>query len=209
MSDTTAFLSGCAIAAVATFILLDRGNNFDKSPNPCVIPHQNNIPSVTETVPPVPTPSYPPGSDLPPPLNNQLEQQRVATEQLTAQLEQQRLETQQLKAQLEQQQIEYQQSILQLQQQALPKSSSEESASTQTVLLWVVGGVALFLILGGGIILVIMVISLSMQLQQQSHRTTHVVHPIDMRSPRRISGRPARVFAPAPKIRRTEYIEEE
>ena len=207
MSDTTAFLSGCAIAAVATFIILDRGPNFDNV-NPCPGSHQNHAPSAAETLPPAPVPSYPPpGTERLPPMNDRLEQQRLATQQLEARLEKQQTENQQLEAQLERQRMERQQLMLQLQQQALPKPTSQEPGNIQTILLWVVGGVALFLILGVSLIVVVVVLTLFMQLQQQSYRTAHMVHPIDMGTPRRISGRPTRVFAQSPKIRRTENIE--
>lgn len=184
MSNTTAFLSGCAITGVAAVLLLGggfavgqyRGAPLGTAPNSVQM-----LPAVPDATP-IPVPPYPTG--LPdsgdPQLVRDLEQQRSETTALKSQVED-------LKRQVEQQRIDMQRLTVQIQAQQDTLNSIAaradrgdalgSSGQSQTLLMGAVG-FGFLVVLGGGGALLIGVIVLFIQSQRRSNRTMHVIHPV-------------------------------
>lgn len=212
MNDTTAFLSGCAIAAVATFVILDKGNNLDRVQNACLNPAGNNVPSMNQTLPPTPLPSPPPVNPQQPQADSQLQLQLTENQQLKSQLQQQGTEVQQLKSQLDKQWMETQQLLLQMQaQQGRPTTAADSSLpDSGKIVLWVLGTSVLVLGIGGSIIIIVVILAMFAQSQQRYPRTTHVVHPLNVSSaPRRVYERQPRYLSPYAKVRGTSDLDDD
>ena len=206
MNDTTAFLSGCAIAAVATFVIMDKGNHFDCA-NRGV---GNNLPSVNQTLPPTPLP--PPPSINPQQPDSQFQRQLTENQQLKSMLQQQDTEVEQLKSQLDKQWMETQQLLLQMQaQQGRPATAGNgEMPDSGKIFIWVLGASVLVLGIGGSIIIIVVLLAMFAQSQQRYHPTTHVVHPLNVSStPRRVYERQPRYLSPYAKVRGTSDLDDD
>lgn len=187
MSDTTAFLSGCAITGVAAVLLLGGGlavGQYRNTP-PGVLPTApgQTLPPVPQTTAsPLPVPPYPisaPDSNDSQ-LSRDLEQQRTEAaalksqvEDLKGQVEQQRTEMQRLTAQIQAQQD----TLNSIAARSDRGDAISASGQSQTLLMGAVG-FGFLVVLGGGGALLIGVIVLLVQSQRRSNRTMHVIHPV-------------------------------
>ena len=191
MSDTTAFLSGCAITGVAAVLMLGGGfavgqyrNNSPPNSLPTV-PVQS-LPTLPNAASPIPVPPpYPnsfPGSSNDPQLLRDLEQQRGETTALKSQVED-------LKAQIEQQRTEMQRLTAQLQAQqdtlttlaTRPErggGSLNGSGQSQTLLMGVVGFGFIVVLAGGGAILIGVIVLIMQSQRRSSNRPVQVIHPV-------------------------------
>ncbi|MEM6251748.1 MAG: hypothetical protein AAF821_02390 [Cyanobacteria bacterium P01_D01_bin.156] len=191
MTDTTAFVAGCATTGVAVLVLLLARVGF-----------QTSTPTVESSAPPpetvVPVPQSPVQSlddglsedikqeldrqrDLTAKLENQLVQQEMLARNLENQLKQQQEETRAVLSQLR----EYQRSVdtLSLQNGQLAAAQSnqtQQSSNIQTILLWMGGGLLLVMVVGGGIILLCLVFVSG---RRREERSVPVVYPFQMPVP--------------------------
>jgi len=208
MNDTTAFLSGCAIAAVATFVIMDKGNNRDCANRGL----GSNVPSMNQTLPPTQEPPPPSVNPQQPQAHSQLQQQLTENQQLKSQLQQQRTEVEQLKSQLDKQWMETQQLLLQMQaQQGRPTAADSSLPDYRTIFLWVLGASVLVLGIGGSIIIIVVLLAMFAQSQQRYYPTAHVVHPLNVSSsPRRVScAGQSRYLSPDTKVRGTSDLDDD
>lgn len=178
-SDTTAFLSGAAIAGLTALIVARGGISAGApsvAPQPIPSPAVNLSPIA---IAPSPLPTF---SDS----TSQIEAQKLQLEQLKMLLEQQKIETEKLKEQIRTQQASME--VLTSQTRAVasnlqvrpqqPVQSPE--TSTNTLLMgafWALGGLVLGL--GGGTILLGMFILLSRQQQQRTPPAVEVMTPVN------------------------------
>ncbi|MEM9484003.1 MAG: hypothetical protein AAGA83_09975 [Cyanobacteria bacterium P01_F01_bin.116] len=194
MTDTTAFVAGCATTGVAVLVLLLARVGFQTS-SPAT---DSNSSSTSETVVPVPqTPVQTIDDGISDDIRQDLNRQRELTAKLENQLVQQEMLARNLENQLKQQQEEtravlsqlreYQRSVDNLSVQngqlaaAQSVQSQKESSNTvQTTLLWIGGGLLLVMILGGGAILICMVL---LSGRRREDRTVPVVYPFQMPAP--------------------------
>ncbi|NET38981.1 MAG: hypothetical protein F6K19_44575 [Cyanothece sp. SIO1E1] len=194
MSDTTAFLTGCATAGAAAVLLLVDRVGF----------HQPR--SVSQVQPPPTIAEVSPSPSIPPPPTNtqnfpeleqrfrqELNQQQTTIGQLQVKLEQQRIITEQIKSQLEQKNSQIETLVAQMQehqrfidtraaQQVSLSNSAAQSSTSQKLLVWVVGGMFVILAGGGGILLIGLIVLLA-QPQRRSPRTTQIIHPVSVPQP--------------------------
>ncbi|MBD2089916.1 hypothetical protein H6F67_08615 [Microcoleus sp. FACHB-1515] len=187
MSNTTAFLSGCAITGVAAVLLLGGGfavGQYRNNVPPGALPTPTQtLPGVPETATPIPVPPYPTNlteTNSDPQLTRDLEQQRTETAALKSQVED-------LKRQVEQQRNDMQRltAQIQVQQETLNTIAARSdrgdalsgSGQSQTLLMGAVG-FGFLVVLGGGGAVLIGVIVLLVQSQRRSNRTMHVIHPV-------------------------------
>ncbi|MGP1374903.1 MAG: hypothetical protein ACTS3T_18885 [Almyronema sp.] len=188
MSDTTAFLAGCATTGVAALLLvLARASVDETAP---LLPNSANNFAEEAIAPPlqVPPPPVAPttNSDLEEQLRRELESQQDMTTDLETQLKQQELLIRTLEEKLDGQQQNTQATLAQLQeyQQSLTELSLNQNRSaevgsrseTQTLVLWLGAGFLLALILGGGVVLIVLLIMVS-QSQRRSPRSYQMVYP--------------------------------
>lgn len=186
MSNTTAFLSGCAITGVAAVLLLGGGFAVGQYRNGAPI---GTLPNPVQTLPavpdatPIPVPPYPTGlpeTSSDPQIARDLEQQRSEATALKSQVED-------LKRQIEQQRTDMQRLTVQMQAQQDTLNSIAAradrndaiggSGQSQTLLMGAVG-FGFLVVLGGGGALLIGVVVLLIQSQRRSNRTMHVIHPV-------------------------------
>jgi hypothetical protein len=189
MSDTTAFLAGCAVTGVAAILLLRAGIGISQ---PRFIDPVQPPPAVTELPTPVAVPSSAStmvqDSIHQMQLERDLEDQKTNATELKNQLEKQRDQIEKLQTQIEKYQANIDQLTSQLQeqqrlvttltaQQTTLASPSESSVKLQTVAIWVVGGVLIIVAIVGGMILIGVVVLLVLS-QRRAPRTMHVVQPL-------------------------------
>ena len=191
MTDTTAFVAGCATTGVAVLVLLLARVGFQTS-SPKTETSSASLESVVP-VPQTPIPDLDEGisddirqdldrqRELTAKLENQLVQQEMLARNLENQLKQQQEETRAVLSQLR----EYQQSVntlsLQNNQLATQQSQQRDTSNTvQTTLLWIGGGLLLVMVLGGGAIIVCMFLVSG---RRREERTVPVVYPFQMPVP--------------------------
>lgn len=178
MSDTSAFIAGCATTgAAALMLLLARISLSESSPTVETGPQA----PLSESVVPVPSP--PPDaiadSSLQEELQADLEEQQAITDQLEAKVAQQDLLIQDLEAQIERQQEAnetlnarldaYERSVNTLSSQQEQLVGVQRNADkTQTSLLWVGAGLVLVVLVGGALVLVILVLLVAFQSRNNS-----------------------------------------
>lgn len=211
MTDTTAFVAGCATTGVAVLVLLLARVGFQSSP-----PETQSSTTSLETVVPVPqTPLQTINEgfnddikqelnrqqDLTAKLENQLVQQEMLARNLENQLKQQQEETRAVLSQLR----EYQSSVdtlsLQNGQLAAAQSAREATSSNnsvQTTLLWIGGGLLLVMILGGGAIILCMVLVSG---RRREERAAPVIYPFQMPVPPAGYRYYEQEFLPPPPVR--------
>lgn len=210
MTDTTAFVAGCATTGVAVLVLLLARVGFQSS-SPA-----DNVRSdsaTLETVVPVPqSPLQTIDEGLSDEIKQELERQRDLTAKLENQLVQQEMLARNLENQLKQQQEEtravlsqlreYQHSVdtLSLQNGQLVAAQSEQDSSStiQTTLLWIGGGLLLVMVCGGGAIILCMVLVSG---RRREERTVPVVYPFQMPVPPSGYRYYEQEFLPPPSVR--------
>ena len=204
MSDTTAFLTGCAISGVTALLLLRGGlgggwsapipsgqNNFSvpdlsgESLSSDELSNLSNRSSLSSLL----KQELKDQKTLTEELQDELKAQQKLTETLQSDLEDQQKDLVKQQAALEQQQEETEELVSQLREQeslleetaGLAKKSSSsllpENSELQAVLLWSIGGTALIVIVGGGIVL-LSVIMLVGRSQRRTQRAPQIVYPV-------------------------------
>lgn len=190
MSDTTAFVAGCATTGVAVLVLLVSrlgGSGAEPPVDRVELPP----PEQPITAPAVPVPHIPDVDSEE--LRHDLERQREITNRLETQLSQQEMVARNLENQLQQQQAEtrqvltqlenYQRSLDTLSLQNSQLAESSQPSGSQTTLLWIGGGLFVVLIFGGGGLLIGMLL-LNAQAQRRQDRSMPMMyHPIQMPTP--------------------------
>ncbi len=179
MSDTTAFLSGCALAGVATLVWLQGGLGLDKGNLPYPETPQYNQPVISDPSTSVTIPSSS-TLDLEPKLKEQLEKQQTVNDELKAELQQQRAITEQLKTDLELQKTETGAIISQLQeQQRIIPAKAQQASRIQIGMLWALGGIVIILVVGGSVML-IGIVAILLRPQKRYSQPAHIVHPLSL-----------------------------
>ncbi|MBD2260400.1 hypothetical protein H6G13_22770 [Pseudanabaena sp. FACHB-2040] len=141
-----------------------------------------------QAVPVPPPPTLPVETRAETELKEELNRQKELTAELKSQLERQQTLTEDLRVQLSRQQDDTDAILDQLSdyrhsmetmaaQQTRLAESIPQSGDTQTVLLWGIAGLFLFLIVGGGAVLTVFAVWL-LQSQQRQSRRTAVVYPM-------------------------------
>ncbi len=194
MSDTSAFIAGCATTgAAALMLLLARMNMSESATNV-----ENLEPStVQESIMPVPTPPPPesPSANLAEEkLLSELQDQQALVDRLESTLSQQDLLIRDLESQLEKQQqdtqalntrlttFETSMSMLTTQQQQLA-GVQRETDKAQSSLLWVGAGLVMVVLIGGALVLVILVILVAFQSRNRQSPSSHIVYSTEMPVP--------------------------
>ncbi|MEL6228754.1 MAG: hypothetical protein AAFR24_02470 [Cyanobacteria bacterium J06627_3] len=207
MTDTTAFVAGCATTGVAVLVLLLARVGFRTSS-----PDIESSAATLETVVPVPqSPVQTIENDISDDIKQDLDRQRELTAKLENQLVQQEMLARNLENQLKQQQEEtravlsqlreYQRSVdtLSLQNGQLVAAQSEQDTSNvQTTLLWIGGGLVLVMLLGGGMIILCMVLVSG---RRREERSVPVVYPFQMPVPPSGYRYYEQEFLPPPPVR--------
>jgi hypothetical protein len=195
MSDTTAFVAGCATTGVAVLVLLVSRVGFGPSESPRDRVDLNAV-EVPAAVPvPSPPSQDPAESAWQDELRDELARQRELTSKLESQLAQQEMLARNLENQLKQQQDEtravisqlndYKHSMdtLSLQNSQLMVEANQQSGGLQKTLVWMGGAFLLVLLLGGGG-LILCVLLMAFQSQRRQERSTSVIyHPLEMPTP--------------------------
>ncbi len=211
MTDTTAFVAGCATTGVAVLVLLLARVGFQTSP-----PEEQTGSTSLESVMPVPqSPVQTINEGLSDDIKQELERQRDLTAKLENQLVQQEMLARNLENQLKQQQEEtravlsqlreYQRSVdtLSLQNGQLAEAQSRQDSSSnvqtiQTTLLWIGGGLLLVMVLGGGLIILCMFLVSG---RRREERAMPVVYPFQMPVPPAGYRYYEQEFLPPPPVR--------
>ncbi|NJO39285.1 MAG: hypothetical protein HC865_00945 [Cyanobacteria bacterium RU_5_0] len=205
MSDTAAFLAGCAVTGVAVMFLMR--NDFAVSQPRSPQPLQPLSPTPDLQATPVPASPLDDGrgirmeaeldqqQDLARTLSDELKRQQDQTEDLKGlvekqqdQIEDQQSEADELKRQLERQQQDTETLIAQLQEQQrlLDKVSDQPVRSTlpiepstkiETIMVGAVGVILLVIVIGGGGLIVVGLIVIVLSSRRRHTRTVHIVHP--------------------------------
>jgi TolA-binding protein len=202
MSDTTAFLTGCAVTGIAAVLL---GSGLAASQYRSAPPVQP-LPS-TPALPTVPVPSEPSGmqsSERTFQLERDLEDQQAETSDLKTQLDEQQADIQRLTTQIQEQQRLLNEMSVQMQTlTAQPGRSTDPSEPSrfQTLTLVAIGVTLLIVIAGGGFILIAIVVLL-VQSQRRQPRSMQVIHP--MPQPYTF---PDQEYLPPARTRRTRQID--
>ena len=230
MSDTTAFLTGCAVSGVAALFLLRGGIGGGLSVPMPPGQAQFSAPGLLgESLPSSESSNLSARANLESLLKQELKDQRELAEDLKTELEDQQELTEDLKTELEDQQkalakqqiaLEQQQEntkelISQLRDQGdllqetagIAQQSSSgilpQNNELQAVLLWSIGGTALIVIVGGGVVLlsVIMLVSRS---QKRPQRSPQIVYPM---GPSYMFAEPEALPPAQPNFRRANTID--
>lgn len=210
MTDTTAFVAGCATTGVAVLVLLLARVGFQSSSSADDVRSDS---ATLETVMPVPqSPIQTIDEGLSDDIKQELDRQRDLTAKLENQLVQQEMLARNLENQLKQQQEEtravlsqmreYQRSVdtISLQNGQLVAAQSErgDTSIIQTTLLWIGGGLLLVLVCGGGAIILCMVLVSG---RRREERAVPVVYPFQMPVPPTGYRYYEQEFLPPPQVR--------
>lgn len=207
MTDTTAFVAGCATTGVAVLVLLLARVGFQPSSSSEVQPSSTTLEAVVP-VPQSPIQTIDDGinddikqdldrqRELTAKLENQLVQQEMLARNLENQLKQQQEETRAVLSQLR----EYQRSVDTLSLQNAQQSQQKDTSNSnlQTTLLWIGGGLLLVMILGGGAIILCMILVSG---RRREERTVPVVYPFQMPVPPSGYRYYEQEFLPPPPVR--------
>lgn len=213
MSDTTAFLAGCAVTGFAAVLLLRAGLPFNSSPAEVQSP-----PAVTEQQSPLPVPPSASGlgnSGNNSQLERELDRQRAIAEALEDKLDDQETTITRLESRLQSQEDELEKVLTQLQEQQQSVAditarradeTSLDQNSSQSGVLWMVGGLVLVLIVGGSVVFICIIIVLLLPQRQPPRNTTHIIHQPNI--PPSYPYVEQQFLPPAqPRTRRTDYID--
>lgn len=189
MSDSSAFIAGCATTGAAALILLLARLTLGEAPTQV---EDFNATVAQESVIPVPAP--PPGDSnlftlpdelaeqqtLTKSLEEQIAQQKALLTELESQLVLQRQETDSLAARVE----AYEGAIntLTLQQQQFA-GVQQETDKAQSSLLWVGAGLVMVVLIGGALVLIILVVLVAFQSRSRPPATSQIIYPPDMPPP--------------------------
>ena len=212
MSDTTAFLAGCAVTGFAAVFLLRVGLPFD---SPQSEPVQSS-PAITQQSPlPVPPSASEFESEGSSQLRRELERQQAIAQALEDKLDDQESTIEKLESRLQDQETEVEKMTAQLQQQQQTieditvrrANDSLEQNSPQSGVLWMMGGLVLVLIVGGSVVFICVIIVLLLPQRQPPRNTTHIIHqPPNI--PPSYPYVEQQFLPPAqPRTRRTDYID--
>ena len=215
MSDTSAFIAGCATTGAAALILLLARISVGESP----VSVENPVPNTAqESVMPVPAPPPPLDGDAnlhaEEELLNELQDQQTLITQLETQISQQDLLLRDLSSQLEQQRqatqtlatrlSTYETSVntLTTQQQQFA-GVQQETDKAQSSLLWVGAGLVMVVLIGGALVLVILVVLVAFQSRSRSTSpSSQVVYSTEVPVPPNPYYR--QEFLPPPTIRQRQ-----
>lgn len=217
MSDTTAFIAGCATTGVAVLVLLVSrvGQVSSQSSVDRAVSNAVELPAA------VPVPSLPnpdPSTEWKDDLRSELDRQRELTSKLESQLMQQEMLARNLENQLKQQQDEtravlshlqdYQRSVdtMSLQNNQLLVESQRQSGGLKTALMWFGGALLAVVVLGGGGLLLCVVIMAIQARQRRQERTAPVMYHQHLNMPNVPSQAPSygyyeQEFLPPPPVR--------
>ena len=212
MSDTTAFLAGCAVSGVVALLLFKGGLCNDLPP---FYPRRDQ-PDAPSTIPvpqgPAPTSPMAPGGNASSELDNKLEQQKTNTQQLATQLELQKAATEHLKTELQRQRLDTERLMLQLQeqqrmvvtmnaQQARPIAAPfQQQANFNSGIFWAIGGMVIILVVVGGGVAIVCAIALIVQPQRSTYTRT-IEEPINLPWPYTVPRGYAQFLPPPTKTR--------
>lgn len=181
MSDSSAFIAGCATTGAAALVLLLARMSVGESP--ISVETSSTTPSPYESVVPVPAPP-PPTADISNSLaeeqltgeiedqqalitrlEEQISQQDLLLRDVSSQLEQQRQETQALASRL----TTYETSVNTLtSQQQQFAGVQRDTDKAQSSILWVGAGLVMVVLIGGAVVLVILVVLVAFQSRGRS-----------------------------------------
>ena len=194
MSDTSAFIAGCATTgAAALMLLLARVSMSETATN--VDSWESS--AAQESIVPVPAPPPPgsPNTDLTEEkFATELEDQQAVIERLESMLSQQKTLITDLEAQLANQQQEtqvlhnrlttFESSVTTLttQQQQLV-GVQHETDKAQSSLLWVGAGLVMVVLIGGALVLVILVLLVAFQSRNRTSPSSNIVYPPEVPVP--------------------------
>lgn len=207
MTDSTAFLSGCAVAGVATLLWLQGGSGFEKQnvTYPNSSPYSNpSLAQPSATNPNFPTPN---SWSIDPKLKQQLEQQHTQFEQLKVELEKQKANNQQLQNELAQQRMEKEQLIARLQQQENSPTNPFQNNKLQIGMIWALGGIIIILVVGGSFMIIGIVALLLRPQRNNTPRSTHVVHPMTLPTEYGYPGYQGDVIYHQPRLRKVKELD--
>ena len=195
MSDTSAFIAGCATTGAAALILLLARLGAGETPVTVDIP----VPATAqESVMPVPAPPPPStvnnSSFSDDSLVNELNDQQALIARLETQISQQDLLLRDLSSQLEQQRQEtqvlatrlgsYETSVSSLTaQQQQFAGVQRDTDKAQSSLLWMGAGLVMVILVGGALVLVILVVLVAFQSRSRSSPSSQVVYSTDVPVP--------------------------
>ncbi|ASC73454.1 hypothetical protein XM38_044210 [Halomicronema hongdechloris C2206] len=188
MSDTSAFIAGCATTgAAALMLLLARMSLDETSPRPAT----ESEPYINEAITPIPAPP-PPTVDTPDtnPLEQELEQQQELIQRLETQLGEQQQQIDDLEEQLRRQEDDartllarlddYQHSVDSLaSQQNRLEGAQQTAGQTQTSLVWVGAGIVMIVLLGGAALMVVIVVFVASR-RRESRASQAPMYPVNV-----------------------------
>lgn len=212
MSDSSAFIAGCATTGAAALILLVARITVSKSP-----PVVEDLSTVAiEEIAPVPTSlSLESGSAQFQDLLEEIEKQEQLNERLEGKIAEQDLLLQDLQAQIQWQQQESQALIARINtheatintlttQQQQFAGVQQETDRTQSSLLWVGAGLVMVVLIGGAVVMVILVVLVAFQSRNRQSPSSQVVYSTEVPvapHPSYYQGQ----FLPAPRRPRQVY----
>jgi hypothetical protein len=192
MSDTSAFIAGCATTGAAALMLLLSRVGMGNSLSTVTV---DPPPPLEEAVVPVPSPpSLEPTVEAQEDLLEALQDQQTMTEDLEEQLVQQQLIVRDLEAQLADQAAEtraiaarldtYERSVSSLDSQQQQLAGVQQSTDkTQASLLWVGAGLAIVVLVGGAVIVLILVVLVAFQSRNRPPQSSQIIYPPDIAPP--------------------------
>jgi hypothetical protein len=214
MSDSSAFIAGCATTGAAALILLLARITMGESP--ARVDERTSV--VQEEILPVPAPpsALPSAQEME--LLAELKQQQELTQLLEERMAQQTLQIQDLQSQLQWQQQETEalaarlstyedfMNLLTTQQQQFA-GVQRETDKTQSSLLWVGAGLVMIVLIGGALVLVILVVLVAFQSRQRSTPSSQIVYTTEVPVPPNpyYTQQP---FLPTPRRTRRVYPQE-
>lgn len=192
MKDSTAFVAGCAAAGALVLLMLLTRSGAGRISDTAQAPQESSLPPV-QTVPLAPPQTPYADTSKEQEFERELERQKDLTAELKAQIERQQDLTEDLGAQLSRQEDNTQAILTELrsQQQSMDAIATQQtrlaesipqSNDTQTVMLWGIVGLFLFLLVGGGAVLTVFAVWL-LQSQQRQQRRSTVMYPVHMPNP--------------------------
>ncbi|MDB9528285.1 hypothetical protein PN498_19995 [Oscillatoria sp. CS-180] len=210
MSDSSAFIAGCATTGAAALILLIARVTVSKSPP--IVEDLSALP--IEEVAPVPTTSTTAAAPQVEDVLEELEQQQKINQRLEEQITEQDALLKDLEAQIQWQQQEAQALVARVNthetsinaltsQQQQFAGVQQETDRTQSSLLWVGAGLVVVVLIGGAIVLVILVVLVAFQSRNRQSPASQVVYSTEVPVPPNpyYQGQ----FLPAPRRTRQVY----
>lgn len=195
MSDTSAFIAGCATTGAAALVLLLARLGVGEPPTSI---DRIETPTVYEDVIPVPAPppvESPSSTLADEKLMSELQEQQALTDRLENQISRQDLLIRDLESRVQKQQQETQalasrlsayegsMSSLTTQQQSLTTQQQQfegiqrDTDKAQSSLLWVGAGLVMVVLIGGAVVLIILVVIVAFQSRgRSSSPTSHVIY---------------------------------